>query len=168
MIQCAALINGLFHVPDSPATYLLSSGGKLQRISTASNLREEISRDRSDHCLLHWLHFSDPKLARYLSGNFRPNRKIFDVVDSLPEIITRYYNIRIKIEQRDLVETTGNELLQKCDRILRYRAIICSVSPSEQNRTIFYSERSKFGNTMKLIEKSRSQKISTKINYKFQ
>ena len=167
IIQCAALINGLFHIPEVPATYLLSVSGRLQRISTANNLREEVSRDRSDHCLLHWLYFADPKLAQYLRGNYRPNRKIFDVVEALPETVTRYYNLRIKIEQRDLTEVTGNELLQKCDRILQYRAIICSVSPTEKNRTIFYSERSKFGNTMKLIEKNRNQKISTKTRYKF-
>lgn len=163
IIRCAALINGCLHIPTIPATYLLSSGGKLQRISTANNLREEVSREHPDQSLLHWLNFADPKLAQYLRGNYRLNRRIFDVMDSLPATITHYYGLRIKIEQRDLAETTGNELLQKCDRILRYRAIIYSVCPSEQNKAQFNQERSNLSKLINQLHNKRTQKVSTRI-----
>lgn len=165
IIRCAALLNGCLHIPNAPATYLLSHAGRLQRIATASNLRQEVSSEQSGHCLLHWLHFADPKLAQYLRGNYRlnRNRKTFDVMDSLPATITHYYGLRIKIEQRDLAEATGNDLLQKCDRILRYRAIIYSVCPSEQNKAQFNQERSNLSKLINQLHNKRTQKVSTRI-----
>lgn len=139
------------HIPDTPATYLFSIGGRLQKIGTADNLWADInSLPIPDKALLHWFD-ADQKLEAYLKAriDLKRGQKIYELIDAeIPYLIIRYYRNRIVMETRDLDKCSKLQLQRKKLACLHYQSKINSFSFLPESR----SEKSRWGKIQGEIE----------------
>lgn len=110
-LQCSSLCPYIEHLPEKPATYIVSQTGLIHIFGSTENLQEAILklRDRElkggkpkilfdNLSIVHYFDHSDLSFAKYLQSRCSKNyiKRIETLIDCLPSWLKTYYKARIK------------------------------------------------------------------------
>lgn len=148
-LQCSSLFPSIDHLPDSPATYVISQRGKVQCVGSSNSLwyamhqhthtgRKRFHFDNLSLC--HFFNHADKYLANSIRErikNYEPTTISYHV-NQFPYWLTEYYLSRIDRTIRAMPDDCAAVTMKYTDEIARYYRII-----ADNNRLEEYIELSK-------------------------